>query len=170
MEEIKEKIVLLEHARLVILEDYKKWLNYLTEIMYKLVEVYKNEKPRNKHPFLQANLNLFMFVIHNAIKEIRNQCVMRCGTCPEIENEFDIIKYVSETESIYDGFLTVDNLANLPMRFRKLVYQQDEMMDLFEKKFAKFLIKFYANPINEEMAKRAANNILRSTQNSLNLF
>jgi hypothetical protein len=160
MEEIFEKLEQIKDTKFVSSEDYIKVFTVLTEIQHEIVKIYNSQPPENKHAFIQANLNLFLHVIENSKLEIKKQCYLRHQKDFFIENGFSFIAYYRATKEKFGGLLSVVNYFNLNNRHKRIIKQQDDVIEIVKNIFAGFMVDFYREPITFEMAAAASSRIL----------
>jgi len=162
MEDLKTKFQNIENQKFFERKDYTFVYNTLAQIQHELVFLYDNEIPNNKHVFVQANLNLFLYVVENVKKEIKNQCLLRLHIQPEIENDFLFVAHFNATRESYEEYLHLNAFLDIPKRIRKIIRIQDDVIAEVEKIFANFMVEFYRQPITHEMATKASKLILNT--------
>ena len=162
MEDLKTKLRTIENQKFLERKDYTFVYNTLSQIQHELVELYENENPINKHVFVLANLNLFLYVIENVKRELVNQCQLRCHIAPEIDKDFYFASHFNQTREIYEGHLHIYAFLDIPKRIRKIIRIQDDVIADVEKIFANFLVEFYRQPVTQEMATKGAKLIMNT--------
>ena len=158
--EVRAKLEELENAKFVNVSDYNKCSNDLTFLQHELSELYEFGFSENKHHFVQANLNLFLYVIENIKKEVRNQCLLRFDVAPIVDRPFDFLYYYKVTRQTYFVFMNLDAWLDMPGRIRRIIKKQDDVIETVQKLYAKFLVEFYREPLTIEMAEKASRKLL----------
>jgi hypothetical protein len=162
MEDLKTKLKTIENQKFLERKDYTFVYNTLSSIQHKLVELYEDENPINKHVFVLANLNLFLYVVENVKRELVNQCQIRCHIAPEIVHDFYFAAHFKQTRELYESYLHVHAFLDIPARIRQIIRVQDDVIADVEKIFANFLVEFYRQPVTLEMATKGAKLIMNT--------
>ena len=159
MEEVRGALQLIENQKFVTLKDYQFCYDTLNNLQNVLVNRYQVEIDINKHVFVQANLNLFLYTIENVKREIKKQCFLRLETepKPDKEFEFNFKLYYHDTKQTYETHLHTVKFIDMPKRIRRIVRKQDDGINYLKKIYGNFLVEFYREPITKEMALKAVN-------------
>lgn len=152
-------------VELTTCEDYKYWDSHLNQTMKSMARYYEVDiDERDRHPFLQAEVNCLMMCIQNVRYWMRTVAKVRFGQKFELErDQFKIGEYLKANvdHGVLEKMTQDGGVAQLTQRQNEALKKIDLTFEMF-RLFAKTMMHHFYKTLNWDIINNIVEEVLHS--------